>query len=211
MTVSARPGEHGRPLFRFDPGWLFLLPGLVILSATVLMPALDDLARARAHRDKALALETYRSQRLANHLTYLDALQGADETVLLDLAASQLNLAPADRRVIIAPAGLTRASVLERLEAPYLAPSVTMPPDSLLHRLTTNRHTRLWMIAAGAMCVLYALLPPVTRHARRVPRPGRWRAWRRRLLPFAGRAADADTERRETATVVDPVLGREGG
>ena len=160
--MSPRPRSTGRPLFRLDPGWLFLLPGVVILATTVLMPAHDDLARARAHRDKALALETYRSQRLANHLSYLDALQRGDETVLLDLAASQLNLAPANRQVIIAPAGMTDASVLNRLDATYAAPIVSMPPDSLLHRLTTNRHTRLWMIAGGAMCVLYALLPPAT-------------------------------------------------
>lgn len=156
-----------RPLFRLDPGWLFLLPGLVMLSATAIMPALDDLARAEAHREKALALETYRSQKLVNHLTYLDALEREDETVLIGLAASQLNLAPADRRVVIAPAGgglgvVGDASVLDGLEAEYVAPTVAMPPDSLLHRLSTNRHTRLWLIAAAAMCVLYGILPPAT-------------------------------------------------
>jgi hypothetical protein len=180
--MSERPPHERRPLFRLDPGWLFLLPGLVIIAATVLMPAGDDLARARAYREKALALETYRSQRLANHLTYLDALQQGDETVLLDLAASQLNLAPADREVIIAPAGLTDASVLDRLDATYKAPTVALPPDSLLHRLTTNRHTRLWMIAGGAMCVLYALLPPATRADRKARRGARVAGVRRALL-----------------------------
>lgn len=177
LVGSAR----GRPLFRVDPGWLFLLPGLVILSATVLIPASDDLERARAHREKALALETHRSERLGNHLVYLDALERRDETVLLALAASQLNLAPADREVIIAPAGGGAtgrggdASVLATLEAEYVAPMVTLPPDSLLHRVTTNRHARLWLIAGAAMSVLYGVLPPAHESgARRRRRRWRW-------------------------------------
>lgn len=189
--MSPRPAQDRRPLFRLDPGWLFLLPGLVIIAATVLMPANDDLARARAYRDKALALETYRSQRLAKHLTYLDALQHGDDTVLLDLAATQLNLAPADRQVVIAPAGRTDASVLGRLEPAYNAPTVAMPPDSLLHRLTTNRHTRLWMIAAGAMCVLYALLPPASPARRAASRSVRRARAHRAIMPTLRRRGAA--------------------
>jgi hypothetical protein len=191
----------GRPLFRLDPGWLFLVPGVAILSTTALMPALDDLARAEAHRAKALALETYRSERLARNLEYLDALRSRDETLLQSLAASQLNLAPADRQVVIGPAGAggvgggwgQGASVLDGLDATYIAPTVSMPPDSLLHRLTTNRRTRLWMIAGGAMCVLYGLLPPARREgegrAKARAASSKGHRWRGMLIPARWRGS----------------------
>lgn len=160
------------------------MSGLVILSATVLMPAEDDLARARANRDRALALETHRSATLANHLAYLDGLSRGDETVLLSLAATQLNLAPADREVIIAPVGGS-VSPLDRLGASYEAPLVSMPPDSMLHRLATDRQARLWLIAAGAMCVLYGLLPPASVSRRR---EGARRSWSALVTPVLVRA-----------------------
>ncbi len=151
------------------------------------MPALDDLARAEAHREKALALETYRAGRLARHVEYLDALRRQDRTLLLSLAATELNLAPPGRRVIISPAG-SAAPVLERLDVPYVAPTVAMPPESMLHRLATNRHTRLWLIACAAMCVLYGLLPPA-RRAERSRRPARTLRWRGMLVPARLRRA----------------------
>lgn len=161
------------------------MSGLVILSATVLMPAEDDLARARANRDRALALETHRSETLANHLAYLDGLTRGDETVLLSLAASQLNLAPSDREVIIAPVGGGSVSPLDRLGASYAPPLVSMPPDSVLHRLATDRRARLWLIAAGAMCVLYGLLPAAS-GSRRRERPRR--TWSEFAAPMLARA-----------------------
>jgi len=151
------------PLFRLDPGWLFLGAGLVLLSATVLIPAVDDLAEARWHRDRAIAVERWRTQRLANHADFLDAVERADEPLVLSLVATQLNLAPADRGVMIdaSTSGRpTSASVFPALEPKFEPAPRPHRPDSVLQRLAGGDQTRLWLFIGGAMLVLVGLLPP---------------------------------------------------
>ncbi|MFG0274093.1 MAG: hypothetical protein ACF8QF_03455 [Phycisphaerales bacterium] len=149
---------------RFDPGWLFLCAGLAVLSATVLIPANDDLSRAHLQRDRARAIEARAADRLAHYSEYLDALRQGDRTVTLALAATQLNLAPTDRRVIeLSPDGWDPAafdaSVFDELEPdPTPLPELSLP-DTALRRLTTDDRARLWLIAGGALCVLVGLLP----------------------------------------------------
>lgn len=158
-------------LSRFDPGWLFLLAGLATLSATALIPAHDDLARAEVQRDRALAIEARAAERLARYSEYLDALHRGDRSVALSLAATQLNLAPRDRRVLeLSPAGwdpsVFDASVFGDLEpAPTPLPEANLP-ETALRRLATDERARLWLIAGGAMCVLVGLLPVGVRRER---------------------------------------------
>ncbi|HBS29143.1 MAG TPA: hypothetical protein DEB06_06755 [Phycisphaerales bacterium] len=151
------------PLFRLDPGWLFLIAGLALLSATVMIPAADDLAEARWHRDRAIAVERWRAQRLANHSDYADALNRRDPSLVLSLAATQLNLAPAGRSVMVdasSPGRMPSASVFPGLEPRFVPASRPDRPGSLLQRLATGAQTRLWLFIAGAMLVLIGLLPP---------------------------------------------------
>jgi len=149
---------------RFDPGWLFLIAGLAVLSATVLIPAYDDLARARLQRDRALAIEERAATRLSRYSDYLDALGRRDRAVALSLAATQLNLAPEGKTVLeLAPGGWDPeafdASIFDDLEpAPTPLPELDLP-DTALRRLTTDDTARLWLIAGGAVCVLVGLLP----------------------------------------------------
>lgn len=148
----------------FDPSWLFVVAGLAILCATILIPAADDLAHARWLRDRALLLEKQRLERLSNYAEYRGALEEARPQLVMFLAGSQLNQIPADRRPI---PGLSRpdagnASVFEALE-----PSPVVLPErrrigSLLERWTTNDRTRTWLLAGGAISLLVGLLPRAT-------------------------------------------------
>jgi hypothetical protein len=146
----------------FDAGWLFLLAGSALLSATVLVPAADDLARARWLRDAAMLQQDRQITRLENHSNYLDAVNRAEGPVVVSLAATQLNRAPADRRAFMLDAsapGEGTASVFGALEP---APVVVRPfalPATTLRAWATDRTTRLWLIAAGGLCVLVGLLP----------------------------------------------------
>jgi hypothetical protein len=146
-----------------DPGWLFLLAGLGLLAATVLIPASDDLAAARWQRDRALAVEAHRIQRLERYEEYLSALDNREPSLVLSLAASQLNQIPQGRAPITGARGALGAtgdaSVFPGLEPPPLTLPGRRKVDSTLQRLTTNDHWRLWLIAAGAACVLIGLLP----------------------------------------------------
>lgn len=168
------PANHApTPLFHFDPGWLFLISGIVLIAAVVLIPAQHDLDDARWQRDRALAIEHHRIERLERYGAYLSALKANDECVLLSLAATQLNVSPEDR-VPLQPGGdATRAtaSVFPALEPGRLElppPTRTADPErrhklSILERLSINNGSRLWLIAAGTLCTLLGLLPTAGR------------------------------------------------
>lgn len=158
---SPRAGDAAGPLFRFDPGWLFLLAGIAILAATVLIPARQDVVKARWQRDRAIAVEQFRAKRLSNYSTYLDAVNRHDPTVVVSLAATQLNMVPADKRVMLAPSdmGLPAADVFGPLEPSFTDVLPPDPPRSLLQKWTTDDKKRLWLLALGGLAVLIGLLP----------------------------------------------------
>lgn len=145
-----------------DPGWLFVAAGLMVLGATVLIPAADDLAHARWLRERALIIEKERLERLERYEEYAAALEAREPALVMSLAASQLHQIPADRKPIpgLTPAPDAPASVFPPLEPdPITLPERTLP-DSLLYRLTTSEKHRVWLIAGGALLVLIGLLPP---------------------------------------------------
>lgn len=166
-----------QPLFRFDPGWLFLLSGIALVAATVLIPAQHDLDMARWQRDRAVAIERHRMERLERYGSYLDAVQRKDESVVLSLTAMQLNKSPADRIPItpLADPAMTSASVFPALEPDALTlppkPEIT-PESSRLMRWTNNNSTRLWLLAGGVVSILIGLLPAGQRgHERELAAP----------------------------------------
>jgi hypothetical protein len=155
------------PLFHLDPGWLFLFPGLALLGATVLIPAQDDLSEARWKRDRAAAIERNRLDRLDHYGAYLEALDRGEDSVVLSLAAAQLNMAPEGHQPVSALSDPSRsdASVFPSLEPD--PPVLPAPPDrthrSKLAMLATGSRSRLWLIAGGALCVMIGLLPGARR------------------------------------------------
>ncbi|MBL0921950.1 MAG: hypothetical protein IBJ10_07460 [Phycisphaerales bacterium] len=163
MPDAPIPSERRDAPGWLDPGWLFLLPGLVILAATVMVPAQNDLYEAQLARAKSLIAEEHSARRLENYATYLDALRRGDEPLALALAATHLNLSPVGRTAVSMPNDRLDANPFSSLEPPAPAQVMLTPPDTALQRWTTNDRTRLWLTAGGAMCVLIGLLPPTTR------------------------------------------------
>jgi hypothetical protein len=167
LPTAAPRGERA-PLFRLDAGWLFLIAGLGTLGATVLIPARHDLDVALWQRDRALAIERHRQDRLDRYGQYLKALEQRDECVVLSLASMQLNKSPLDRVPLSPrndPASLS-ASVFPALEPPpptYPPKPVVTERSSILARWTINDATRLWLLAAGVLCCLVGVLPPSRR------------------------------------------------
>jgi len=160
---QSRPAAHRTGgLFRIDAGWLFLLSGLAMMCAAVLIPAHDDLAMARYERDRARAIESWHAERVENYAEYLDALRDGDETLVLSLAAMQLNLIPAGTTPLVTSVRpqATSASVFPELEPAFERPVAPEFYDSRLRRWATDSRHRLWMIAGGALLVLFGLLPP---------------------------------------------------
>ncbi len=149
----------------FDPGWLFVMAGVLLLGATVLIPAADDLSEAQFLRDRAKLIQQHRQSRIDRYREYLNALSSKDRQLVVALAASQLNEIPADRRVMDAwpDARIADASVFPALEPPPLALPQRQHVESTLMRWTTQEKSRLWVIASGAGLVLFGLLPRASR------------------------------------------------
>ncbi|CAG1007475.1 hypothetical protein PHYC_03437 [Phycisphaerales bacterium] len=148
-----------RPLI--DPGWLFLAAGIAILAATILIPASEDLARARWQRDRALAVEAHRIDRLTRYEEYLAAVESGEPSLVLSLAEKQLNQIPADRAAIPGGTNLLGkgVSVFPSLEPPPLKLAEFRPSNSILSRWTRGGQPRLWLLIGGAISVLIGLLP----------------------------------------------------
>lgn len=163
-----RPRRTARPLVSLDPGWLFLTAGLGIIAVTVLIPAARDLRLAQWERDKAIAVENHRLERVRRYGQYAAALKRGDESVLLSLAATQLTQSPEDRVPVtqIPDPSRTSASVFPNLEPePLREPP---HPDasrrvSTLERWTTDDQVRPWLLATGILAVLVGVLPTARR------------------------------------------------
>jgi hypothetical protein len=159
------PADHGtrpppRPIDRFDPGWLFLIAGLVLLGYTVIIPAQADLAEARWQRDRALAIERQREERLFKHERYLAALESREPSLVRALAASQLNLVPVSQGAIVevGDPATGDVSVFPGLEpAPIRLPELRLV-ESRLARWARDDHARLWLIISGGVLVFIGLL-----------------------------------------------------
>lgn len=168
-ALEAEPAARDSlaPIAYLDPGWLYLLAGIAILAATVLVPAVDELEAVRFERDRALLLEQHRVQRLVRYEAYLAALERKEPSLILALAASQLNQIPQGRNLILEPpdvfagGGSASASVFSGLEPPPIKLAERQRVDSILSRWTNSDRSRTWLIAAGAVCLLMGLLPRV--------------------------------------------------
>lgn len=161
--------SHGRsePLFRFEAAWLFLLAGVALLASAVLIPAYRDVETARWHRDRALVIESNRLERVERYARYLDAVERGQESVVLSLAAAQLNRAPEGWRPLVdnPDPSTTTASVFPALEPGPAHDPPRVENTSLLSRWATGERSRLWLIAAGALLTLIGIMPQTSARA----------------------------------------------
>lgn len=150
-----------------DPGWLYLLAGLGLLCATVLISAVQDTRQAQFVRDRILAEEGHRLDRIERHQEFISALDRKEPALIESLAGSQLNQIPVGRAAIPGTVGDTQqdASVFPALEpAPMRAVRPTRV-KSLLAKLVGNETSRLAMLAGSVLLILVGLLPPSRRCA----------------------------------------------
>ncbi|NBV63037.1 MAG: hypothetical protein EBR71_00900 [Planctomycetes bacterium] len=146
------------PLFRFDPGWLFTLAGLVVMVASALLPAERDLHELRQQLSALEFREAYNAQRLQAYDRFMKDLSARDPALLRRLAASQLNLMPDDVEPLLMATSI-ESTVSDWIEAtvPQEAFQPTPPPDTLLTRLADGPR-RLWLMGGGAVVVFLGLV-----------------------------------------------------
>jgi hypothetical protein len=142
----------------FDPGWLFMLAGLALVAAAVLVPASYDLWVLRAQQQQLAAQEAENYKRLDAYSQFASSLQAADPQLVRRMAASQLNRMPKGETPLLlsTTANQTPLDWVDASVQPVVA-NVAPFPDSLLSRLTLGRKA-LWVAGAGVMCVFLGIL-----------------------------------------------------
>ena len=162
-----------RPPIEALPSWLFLLGGLLLAAAVLLLPTylgLRELSwRHEVMQAQAAMLEAQR----ADYSAFLDAVEADDPTVLERLAYTQLRLKLRGREVV-QPTGsdgmggtlsvLDEAGSVEawlNRPAPELGRDIApLPPaDGRLVRLATGP-LRYPALLAAALCILAGLWTP---------------------------------------------------
>jgi hypothetical protein len=163
--VERCPIEAAKPPFRkplLDAGWLLLIPGIVLVAFTLILPAMDDLDAAKFYRDRLQLVEQHRDQRIGHYTQYLDSLQKGDPQTILSLAAVNLNKAP-EGMTLMVPAGdigHRSAGVFDNLEPPAPTLPERHKDYSTLERLSKDPQARLWLMLAGATLIFLGILPP---------------------------------------------------
>ncbi len=147
-----------RPLFEFDPGWLFIAAGLAVCAAGVLLPAQADL-RVLEEQLAVLQDEEARAyQRLAAHADFIDHVDRAEPEIIKRLAAAQLNLVPeGDRPVVLAASNAAPVtSWIDSTLSTDIRPPPFDPPSTLSR--WANGPSRLWLFGGGIFAVFVGLL-----------------------------------------------------
>jgi len=150
--------RSGRIASLIDPGWLFILAGLVMCAAMILIPAQgdrDDLRQElRAmHRKDALI-----AARLRAHAEFLDELDREEPQLIRRLAASQLNLIPQGHQPVLLSTAPQR-SVVDLIDSTVRVGDAEEGgcPTSRLAELATGPPS-LWVLGGSVLCLLVGLV-----------------------------------------------------
>ncbi|MHC4385219.1 MAG: hypothetical protein ACYS0J_20655 [Planctomycetota bacterium] len=95
------------PTIRLDAGWLYILAGLALCAAGILVPARRDLEDLRRQLDRLADERAISDARLHAYGSFLHLLNEDDPALIRRLAAAQLNLVPADEKPVLMAASRT--------------------------------------------------------------------------------------------------------
>ncbi|MBL9148430.1 MAG: hypothetical protein JNM94_07025 [Phycisphaerae bacterium] len=173
------PAPTTRPLFQWDrlldPGWPFVLAGLALLVAGIIIPAQRELHDLRNEWRKVEAEETRMYGRLQAYDQFLSELRSGDPQLVRRLASAQLNRVPEGEEPLLLTPGVNH-TVAQWIDESVPTPTITPDPypDTLLSRLATGPN-RLWLLASSVFLLFVGLLLAPDNGGRRMPngRPAR--------------------------------------
>ena len=196
---------------RIDPGWLFVVGGLVLCVAGILLPAQRDLDDLRRQRAELRHEETILQGRLAARGAFLHELDHHQPALIRRLAASQLNLVPQDEEPVLVSSSLNE-DVISWVDATVHATAIEPihRADSTLGRLMNGRY-RLWLLTAGVVSAFLGLLldPSLTRVRKKIVHDGPSAVYSALICPIERTTMDdviARIELLRTGWRLDPAL-----
>ncbi|MDG1838866.1 MAG: hypothetical protein P8I91_08710 [Phycisphaerales bacterium] len=146
-----------RLLAVLSPGWPFLLGGVLVVGAAMLLPAWRDVQSVRFERDQLAAQVDTASQRLAATYSIRESLRRDDAELKQRLIAWQHNRLPVGD--IALAREIYTAGVLGWIDStvPAVAEVAIPPVPTRLERLVSGP-SRLWMLGAGVLMVFVGLV-----------------------------------------------------
>ena len=155
----------GRIPALLDPGWLFVMAGLAMCAAVIIIPAEHSLQAMRQQVGQLKEEESLLAARLSAHASFLDELRRGEPALVRRLAAAQLNLVPEGERpvLLVRSASVSVEDWIERTVRDETAAS-PRPARSVLAMLTEGPQ-RLWVLGGSILSVFIGLLigPSVSR------------------------------------------------
>jgi len=157
-VLSTSPTHVFRPLFRLDPGWPFVLAGLALLMAALLIPAQRELHELRNEVERIDASESRVYAQLQSYDQFLQELKSGNPDLVRRLAMAQLNMVPKGEQSLLLTPGLNQ-TVAQWIQESVPTPVVTPAPypDTLLARFALGPN-RLWMCAASVFLLFVGFL-----------------------------------------------------
>lgn len=154
-----------------DPGWLFIIAGLAMCAAAIIVPAQTDLGQLRQQLGELEEEEAMLAARLRAHAGFLDDLHRGDSALVKRLAAAQLNVVPEGERPVLLVRSAS-ASVADWIEATVREQPLARPESSssALGRLTEGPQ-RLWLLGGSVFSVFVGLLLSPSASRRRASQP----------------------------------------
>jgi hypothetical protein len=145
------------PVLRVSAAWLFLLAGLLLAGAVMLVPAWRDVETVRFERDRLEAAAAYQTRRLAATRHMRTALSRPDAALQQRLIAWQLNLLPADQTAVARE--LHAGGILGWIDSTVepLVPPPPPPQPTPLEKLVSGPR-RLWVLAGAAVMIFVGLI-----------------------------------------------------
>jgi len=146
----------------FDPGWLFILCGLFICSASLLVPAHRELEESRRQLEDVKSQEQWAVQRLAAYDEFMNQLDSEDPGLIKRLASRSFNMLPEGDTPVLMDVGASEASIEQWIESTIAAPERAGPAgsSSMLAAISTGPY-RPWFLACGVACIFIGLLTSI--------------------------------------------------
>lgn len=145
-----------------DPGWLFVVLGVIVLSAGILIPAIQENRLLEQQLDVARMAESRSQEHLARSTSLLDQMHRDDETVMR-IWNADLNRTPQGSKPVLrdleAPSDVLQwldASTSQSVMLSEASVEFQYRP-SLLERMASGPR-RLWFLGAGGMCLCVGLV-----------------------------------------------------
>ncbi len=145
-----------------DPGWLFVLGGLVICSASLVVPAHMELVEAKQQLSALQSQEQWAVDRLAAYDQFMSQLDSEDPGLIRRLASRSFNMLPEGDTPILMDVGASEASIEQWIESTVSSPPKEghARPSSMLATISTGPY-RPWFLASGVACIFIGLLTSI--------------------------------------------------